>query len=103
MRDKTLLDQLKQMKEHYAQEGFLIRSLFGSVARDETHEKSDLDLLYETDERFFEKHRGFGAYARLEEIAHEIQKATHKEVDLVSRRHLGIIGKKYILSEAIDV
>jgi len=50
MRKDEVLAILRQFKKEYAQEYHLLEiGVFGSVARDEANEKSDVDIVFETD------------------------------------------------------
>ena len=50
MRKDEVLAILCQFKKEYAQEYHLLSiGIFGSVARDESNEKSDVDIVFETD------------------------------------------------------
>ncbi|MGP8330364.1 MAG: nucleotidyltransferase family protein [Methanosarcinaceae archaeon] len=50
MKKDDVLAILRQFKKEYAQEYHLLRiGIFGSVARDEADEKSDVDIVFETD------------------------------------------------------
>lgn len=100
---KKTIETIRALKDKYVADGFFICALFGSVVRDDFNDASDLDILYETDESFLQKYSGFKAFARLQAIADEIKEKTGRDVDFVPRKHLGEIGKKYILSETLDV
>ena len=43
MKKEDILTKLKELKQIYAQEGFVIYGLFGSYARDEQNQNSDID------------------------------------------------------------
>ena len=80
-----ILKILAQVKEKYSSEGFLIRGLFGSFARGDFNETSDIDLAYEIEkERFLQFHQGFSAISRVAEISHELQAFFGRKVDLFS-------------------
>jgi len=78
----ALLKKLKELKEKYQPEGFEIVGLFGSVARSEETETSDLDIAYRIESIFLSRFRGFDAFARLEEIKEEMETFLGKNVDL---------------------
>ncbi len=103
MNQKILLDYLHRLNQEYEKEGFRLYALFGSVSGSDFNDKSDIDILYEASDTFTANHPGFSAFARLQEIAEEIGKATGREIDLVSKNHLGRIGQKYILDKLIYV
>lgn len=78
----TLLSKMKELKAKYQPEGFEIVGLFGSFARNEETETSDVDIAYRVAETFFARFRGFNAFARLDEIRGEITKFLGRNVDL---------------------
>ena len=50
MKKDEVLAILSQFKKEYAQEYHLLKiGIFGSVARDEANENSDVDIVFETD------------------------------------------------------
>lgn len=69
-------------------------ALFGSVARDEHKDSSDIDVLVE-----FSEPVGFFTFIDLENF---LSKLLEKKVDLVTRRALKPIIKNQILKEALD-
>ena len=64
-------------------------ALFGSVVRNEQEAESDIDLLYE----FEEGQATLEHYLDLQAL---LQGITGKQVDLVSKKYLSPILKKYI-------
>lgn len=64
----SLFDQLKELNRIYEKEGFRILGVFGSMARGEAGNNSDLDLLYCLEPAFLELHRGWESFGRLEAI-----------------------------------
>jgi len=100
-KEKILL-KLKELKPVYEIEGFVILGIFGSYARDEADEKSDIDILYKLDtDRFLSKYSGFKAVNRLVEIKQEIADNFKKDVDIADISALSRTGEKYILDEAV--
>lgn len=77
LEEVKILFQSEELKELCRQYGVVRLSVFGSTARNEATEQSDLDLLV----RFSSLER----FGLLEFIAFEdkLAKATHKKVDLV--------------------
>lgn len=78
----ALLYKLKELKAKYQPEGFEIVGLFGSFARNEETESSDVDIAYRIAKGFIANFRGFDAFVRLEEIREEIKNILGKDVDL---------------------
>ncbi len=103
---KTLVEieaKLSQMKDILSDDGFTIDGIFGSYARAEANDASDVDLLYHLEAKFFEKYRGFIGFKRLEEIKGYISDALGMPVDLVASNNLTRTGKKYILKDLVSV
>jgi len=97
--NQAILETIKEIKEKYQQEGFIILGLFGSYARNEETDKSDLDILYEINDIFLKKYRGFNALERLNSIKQELEVYFGRTVDITDRSALNEIGEKYILPE----
>jgi predicted nucleotidyltransferase len=95
--DKTSI--LNYLKEHYSefQNKYSVESLylFGSYARDEQTENSDIDILVD-----FKKTPDLLTFIELEEY---LSKSLQKSVDLVPKRKLKMSIKEQILDEAIAV
>lgn len=104
MTKNEILNTLKELKPKYTKEGFIILGLFGSYARDEANDKSDVDILYDLDEQLFLKNfAGFKAFGRLGAIKDELKEVFNANVDIADISTLNSVGKKYILPEAIYV
>jgi uncharacterized protein len=91
-RDK-ILALLKSRKRRLKKFGIHSLSIFGSVARDQAHKNSDVDILVE-----FEKPIGLFEYARLKMYLEEI---LERPVDLVTPEALRQELREDILREAI--
>ena len=102
MKKEILLKRLKSLKDHYLQEGFVIEGLFGSYARDEADEKSDIDILVEAKPSFVERY-GMRSVERIGEIQKELGRALGKSVDFADKTGLGKTGKKFIIDRTIYV
>jgi predicted nucleotidyltransferase len=99
-----IISTLKSMKPEYEREGLKLLGLFGSAARDEMKQTSDIDILMETSSLFVSHNGGgFGAIARLEQIKEELSKKLGAKVDLTDRTGLGAAGEEFILKRAIYV
>ena len=98
-----LLDKIKKINLELAEDGYQIKGIFGSFAKNSNNESSDIDLLFDLDESFNRKYKGFSACERLEEIENYMSKKLDIPVDTVRISSLGTIGKKYILKEVIYV
>ncbi len=96
-------DKLKQIKEKLQGEGFIILGVFGSYARGDQSETSDIDFLYELEKKFIDKYGGFGSVARLEAIKKELKKVLGREIGLTAKNSLNETGKRYILKDLAGV
>ena len=96
MQRDYILDLLAQYKKNnYAKYGIKNIGIFGSVARDEVNEASDVDICIETQtpDMFMLVH-----------IKEELQNIFHKSVDIVRlRERMNPYLKKRIEKEAIYV
>ena len=102
MSQQSILQKLRQLKGRYEAEGFIILGLFGSYAREEQNECSDIDILYEVRKSFVEKY-GFSAVSKIEEIRKELALALGKTVDLASRSGLSKTAQIYIAERTVYV
>jgi predicted nucleotidyltransferase len=97
---EKLIVELKKAKETYEKEGIHLIGIFGSYARDEADEFSDLDILYTLDRpRFHQNHSGgFAKLVRLEEVRNELNRRLHLPIDLVplSDRFIDRIGEHLV-------
>jgi len=103
MEKELILDKLKNIKPKYQQEGFNIVALFGSYATDSQKDSSDIDLLYDVNEIFLEKYKGFRSISKVLEIQNELSNIFHAKVDLTSPSGLSQKLKDEIASKAIYV
>ena len=99
----TILSKLKEMNPTYEKDGIKLLGLFGSYARDEATESSDIDILIETTPLFLEKYRGLRAYVKLDEIKNDLKKIFKKNIDIVDKQGLLQHNNTYILNKAIYV
>jgi hypothetical protein len=93
---QDILSSLKKIKGEVGKE-YSVKTIgiFGSVARDEQTDQSDIDLLVE-----FSKPVGFVHVMRLEEFLSE---RLGKQVDLVTSDSLKPVIRQNVLSEVIYV
>ena len=98
MNKKDILDYLKSNKEKYSnQYGVKFIGLFGSFARDEADEKSDIDILYEIDEN---KKLSMFKYLKL---INDLENSLHTKIDLVRTGTLKPQIKNYIYRDLVYV
>ena len=90
---------LQNAKQKYAEEGFNIVGIFGSYARDEATEESDIDILYELNDVFIKSHEGFSAFARLSSIKQELKSLLGRDVDIAAKSGLSRTARKYIMRD----
>jgi len=90
---KKILSTLKKLKPIYEKEGLILIGLFGSYAREEQDDFSDIDIAYEIDyKKFSIKYKdGFSKILRIEEIKQELEKVFKTKVDLVPNSNKSII------------
>jgi predicted nucleotidyltransferase len=94
MKREEALELLRSYKNEHAEEFGIVRlGLFGSVARDEAGEESDVDVVIETKQpNLF----------RLSRIRLELEELMHTHVDLVTyRAKMNPFLKARILKEAV--
>ena len=101
--DKVLLQKLKNKKKALLNEGFEIIGVFGSYAKGIERKDSDIDLLYDIKPAFLEKHRGFEAFAKINEIREELKEYLQKNVDLATIDNHSKTFKEYALKDVIYV
>ncbi len=103
MKNQALFNELKSLKEVLQQDGFIIDGVFGSYARDEDTEQSDVDILYHLEQDFYTNNSGFSGFKKLDEIKEFLSLSLGKKIDLAPKNNLSKTGQKYILSEVVYV
>ncbi len=93
MDQKSIIEQLKQLKPIYEKEGVILLGLFGSQARGDATAHSDLDIAYRLDhDRFSRYHTGgFAKLIRLEAIQKDLSSRLGTFVDLVPDANTAIL------------
>ena len=78
--------KLKELKPKYEQEGLILLGLFGSYAKGNQNNFSDIDIAYKIDyEKFSQKYKdGFSKLLRIDDIKNELQETFKVKVDFVS-------------------
>jgi predicted nucleotidyltransferase len=76
---------LKKLKPQYKKDGLDIIGIFGSVAREENNNFSDVDIVYNLNyEKFSQNYKdGFSKLLRIEDIKEELQKALQNKIDFI--------------------
>jgi predicted nucleotidyltransferase len=98
MMDKNqILYILKSQKDYLQQRyGIEVIGVFGSVARGENNENSDIDILY----KFKDKKLSLFEYMQL---LSELEEKFHTKVDLVREDKIKPFLKEYIQKDIINV
>ncbi len=98
--ESLLAEILQKIKPQLEREGFHIIGIFGSYARGEETEKSDIDILYRLEpQKFLMLYPGLQSFGRLTEIQKFLESTLHKRVDIADIDGLRATGKKYILKD----
>jgi hypothetical protein len=103
MKKEQILDELKKLQPHYLEDGIILLGLFGSYARGEEHESSDIDILIETTPQFLEKFKGFRAYLKLDEVKIRLENKLGKKIDLMDKTGLLQHNNTYIMENTLYV
>ena len=90
---ENILLQLKELKNILKNDGFIIDGIFGSYARGEETQNSDVDILVEATPKFANMY-GFGAIRWIKEIELELSKGLGLLVDLADSTGMGKTEKK---------
>ena len=101
MSANEVFEKLRDLKITFQKDGINILGVFGSYARGDYTNNSDIDILYEIQDiqEFMKKHQGFSAFSKLADTKDFLKKALNKEVDFVDKDTLNEIGKEFILKE----
>ena len=105
MTKEEIIDKLISLKPKLEKEGFIIDGIFGSYARGDYTNSSDIDILYSLKDphRFTQINGGFGAFSKIREVKDFLIDEFAKDVDFVDRSSLSRTGEKYILGELVYV
>ena len=91
------INKIKKLKNRY--NGIKIVGIVGSTARGEATKESDIDILYELNEKFIKAYSGFLAFSRLSEIKEELKKLFGVDVDISAKSGLSRTAQKYIMRD----
>ncbi|MCV6606592.1 MAG: nucleotidyltransferase domain-containing protein [Campylobacterales bacterium] len=99
--NNSIIIKLQDLKSELKSDGVSILGVFGSYARGDYTENSDVDILYQVDnpQEFAKKYQGFEVFSKLTEMKEKISKSLNKKVDFVDRDGLNEIGERFILKE----
>ena len=83
---KDIVSKLKELKPKYEQEGLILLGFFGSYAKDNQNDFSDIDIAYKLDyDKFSQTYKdGFSKLLRIDDIKSELQQAFKTKIDFVS-------------------
>ena len=96
MNRDTVIRKLRAREAELREQGVSHVFLFGSVARGEADENSDVDLFYDYDvDRF-----GLRQFMRLRELAPEI---VGREVDIMPRDGIHPLIRDEVISDSIQI
>jgi len=94
---KTILRYLKEIKPYYEKDGFIIEGLFGSYARGDANDKSDIDILISIKQPMED------IYNKKKSLKKELEKYFHKKVDIARKKYLTPLAKDAIKDDIIYV
>jgi len=98
MNKQDILNYLKSHQDKYKKQfGIKFIGLFGSYARDEANEKSDIDILYD-----IEKDKKLSIFNYLK-LINDLENNLHKKVDLVRPTTIKPQIKDYIYQDLVYV
>jgi hypothetical protein len=103
MEKMRVIAKLRELKPDYEKEGFVIKGIFGSVARGDNDENSDIDVLYDLTPEFTRRHFGFYAVGRIQGIKEELQQVFGCDVDLATIDSPSCVFQRTIEQEGIYV
>ena len=95
MNKETIVNILESHQEQFRQMGVLRLALFGSAARDELQENSDIDLLVA-----FQDSPTFDAYLRLKRY---LERILHRKIDLITESGLKPRARVLVQKDLIRV
>jgi len=98
MQKQDILNHLKSHQKYYSDKfGIHFIGLFGSFARDEANENSDIDILYK-----IENGKKLSMFKYLE-LNKQLEELFHKKIDLVRYEKLKPQIKDYIQKDIVYV
>ena len=99
-----IINKLKELKPKYEKEGLILLGLFGSYAKNEATNNSDIDLLYDINSsKFFNNTSSWGEFNKINIIKDELKSIFKKDIDLCSISGNSRTFKKFALKDAIYV
>ncbi len=102
MKRDELINFIRSYKQEFKNQfDFNLVGIFGSFARDDNNENSDIDILYEIEDinKYLLKYNGWNAINHIVETKEHLKNILNREVDFVDIASLNAIGKEYILKD----
>ena len=93
----AILATLRSIQSKYSNEGIEILGLFGSHARGEASDTSDVDVLIELQEGTTH------IYEKKAHLKEELESLLHTPVDIVRKKYLKPYAKEIVLNETVYV
>ena len=78
-----ILQTIRVFNREYEKTGLRLMGLFGSYARDEATDFSDIDIAYRIDHTKFYPDNAFKKLEAIQEIREKLERAFERKVDLV--------------------
>lgn len=100
----TLIKILKNImiiNDEYKDKGFMLKGVFGSYARHEENDFSDVDIAYIIDHHLFHKDDAFAKLEEILKITKRLENIFKRKVDLVSLQSNNIDFTKAIEKEIV--
>jgi len=94
---------LQTLKPELFAQGIVALGLFGSVAKETNNTNSDIDIVYETSDKFIDKYKGWSAFTYLNSnLREKIAKKFDTHVDMFDLNSSSSIKEK-VKNEALYV
>ena len=84
---EMILDYLRELKPQLEKDGVTKLGLFGSYARDCADENSDIDIVVNLSDEFYQKYKGFAGFAVLEKLRSGVENHFGLSTDLCNLRN----------------
>lgn len=98
---QSILNEISSVGNKYAGDGFIILGVFGSFARGDAGENSDIDILYRCGPIL--SHAGLRFFSVYQQVKSDLESRLGRRIDLADIDGLNEVGKKYILPELLHV
>ena len=97
LKTSQILETLAKARPSYHELGIDIVGIFGSYARNEANENSDIDILYTTQKGIL------NLYDKKCKVKEELKELFHLDVDLANEKYLKPYAKEVILKDVVYV